>query len=348
MGYPRLLFILKQKQGEGLWVDKSSRKPGLHNSINSLVYGLRSAGIDATLVDVADRNGIDAVVREHKPDVVVIEAYWVTPGKFQLLKLIHPNVHWIVRNHSEIPFLAEEASAGMWNCEYLKMGVEVSSVSTRTVNDLMNLQMNLNVDSSLVSYLPNVYWGDGGIPNPVKEMPTDEIHIGCFGALRPMKNHFQQAMAAIGYAASTGRKLFFHINGTRVESHGASPLKNLRGTFARLYNAELVEHPWMEKDQFYKLLQERIDVLLQCSLTESFNIVAADAVLCGVPVISSGEVRWLSDVFHCDPTDSTSIVNHLSLLFSADRKHLENYCDVQYSNLMNYNERAIQVWLERF
>lgn len=348
MNPPKILFLIKQKQGQSLYTNPTNRKPGLHNSINSLVTALVKHGINAILRDVPDRNGIHGVVCEVRPDVVVIEAYWVTPGKLQLLKVLHPNVHWIIRNHSEVPFLAEEGNSGTWNCEYLKMGVEVTSVSQRTVEDLSPLVENLGVDPHLLTHLPNVYLGDHIERRPVKDMPGDEIHIGCFGAIRSMKNHVQQSLAAISYATRANKQLFFHINGTRVESHGMQPLKNMRGIFDRMHNCEMVEHPWMEKDQFYDLLWNKIDVLLQCSLTESFNIVAADAVLCSVPVIASSEVRWLGKQYHANPNSVIDICSHLTYLFSGDRQYLEQYTDDQIDDLNSYNRRSIAIWQDRF
>ena len=348
MSRPHLLFILKQKQGESLWSNPNNKKPGLSNSIETLVRGLVDAGVHAEVHDVVDANKIHEKVCQIKPDVVVIEAYWVKPGKLQLLKALHPKIHWIVRNHSEVPFLAQEGMAGAWNCEYLKMGVELSSVSQRTVEDLLPLVKNLDVSPDLLTHLPNIYKGYLSYKPDVKMAPGDEIHIGCFGAIRPMKNHVEQALAAIGYAHDTNRKLFFHINGTRVEGNGSQPLKHLQGMFHRLNNCALVEHPWMDKETFYNLLINKIDVLLQCSLTESFNIVAADAVLCSVPVVASSEIRWLGTQFHCDPTNANSIQYKIQDIFENQYSYIQFYTNAQRQDLEDYNQRSVSVWLDRF
>lgn len=345
---PKLLFILRQKQGQSLWANSTSKKPGLSNSVETLIKGLEDAGLDVHLYDVPDYNHIHNVVSQVKPDYVILEAYWVKPGKIALLKTLHPSVQWIVRNHSEVPFLAEEGMAGIWNCEYLKMGVEISNVSERTVNDLSCLVDNLNVSPALLTHLPNVYSSHYVERSPVKTVPKNDIHIGCFGAVRPMKNHVEQAMAAIAYANKTGRKLFFHINGTRIEGNGSQPLKHLQGMFQRLYNCELVEHPWMDKEQFYRLLRTQIDVALQCSLTESFNIVAADAVICSVPVIASNEIRWLGKYYHACPTDSLDICQHLVNLFDGGEDHLKACVEDQLCNLDRYNVRSLKIWTQRF
>lgn len=348
MSRPRLLFIVKQKQGKSLWVDPLNKKSGLSNAVETLVNALDESGIDVHLREAVDKNCLHRLITEVKPSVVIIEAYWVNPGKIQLLKTYFPDVHWIVRNHSEVPFLATEGVSGGWNCEYLKMGVEIGSVSDRTVRDLSPLLGNLGLPKHLLTHLPNIYTNDDlGVVN-VKRVPTDEVHIGCFGAIREMKNHYLQAMAAVDYAHKAGKKLFFHINGTRVEGNGSQPLRNLRDMFERLHNCKLIEHPWMNKEQFYDLMKTQIDVVLQCSLTESFNIVAADAVYCSVPVIASSEIKWLRPRSHCDATNAVDISNKLTFLFSSNRYHLQYYVEDQILDLHEYNERSLISWMKRF
>jgi hypothetical protein len=71
-------------------------------------------GVDSTIIEVIDNNGIDREVTKYKPTHVIIEALWVIPSKFEILTKLHPNVKWIIRLHSEIPFLANEGIAMEW------------------------------------------------------------------------------------------------------------------------------------------------------------------------------------------------------------------------------------------
>lgn len=345
MSSPYLLFLLKQNNGKALWT-YSTKSPGLSNSVDTTVNSLVNLGINAKSVIVSDRNGIDKILREEKPTHAIIEAFWVTPGKLQLLKHLHPHIHFIVRNHSEVPFLAMEGVAFTWICEYLKMGVEVTNVSARTVSDLKPIVHQLGVHNNLLTYLPNIYRADF-TPFHIKHIPRHVIHVGCFGAIRPMKNHVEQALAAIDYGNKTNRQVYFHINATRVEGDGSQPLKNLRGLFQRLPNAELIEHGWMTKTEFHHLLHDKIDLLLQCSLTESFNIVAADAILTGVPVVASPEIKWLSSFHQCDPLNVKSIVDQITKIFRSPTD-LKYYLRSQSKQLFDYNQKAAATWSKRF
>ena len=55
-----------------------------------------------------------------------------------------------------------------------------------------------------------------------------------------------------------------------------------------------------------------MDIGLQVSFTETFNIVAADFVNNNVPVIVSEEITWVSDLYKAEPTESKSIIKKIS------------------------------------
>ena len=186
-----------------------------------------SAGIRSSWSKSWTIYDIDREVAQFKPDTVIIEALWVVPEKFDVLKKLHPTVRWIVRIHSNIPFLASEGIAVEWIKGYVARGVEVAVNEKRALHDVRTIVADEDLQF-LVIYLPNFY--------PVVKTEVDAerfeyLHVGCYGAIRPLKNQLSQAVAAIRYADKTGQILVFHINATRVE-RGDAELKNLRALFA--------------------------------------------------------------------------------------------------------------------
>jgi hypothetical protein len=141
---------------------------------------------------------------------------------------------------------------------------------------------------------------------------NDTINISCFGAIRPLKNHLSQALAAVHFAQQHGLKLRFHINATRPEQQGENILKNLRSMFENLPIHELVEHPWTDHRDFVRLIRDEIDLGMQVSYTETYNIVAADHVAAGVPVVTSSEVSFVMPLMHADPNSIPSMVTRLN------------------------------------
>src|SRR4051812_17688645 len=89
---------------------------GLRNSAEFVANALMKYGVaeEAVAMMVVDGNSIDKEVYNFEPDVVVIEAIWVTPEKIEELCLRYPKVKWTIRIHSKTPFLANEGMAFKW------------------------------------------------------------------------------------------------------------------------------------------------------------------------------------------------------------------------------------------
>ena len=64
----------------------------------------------------------------------------------------------------------------------------------------------------------------------------------------------------------------------------------------------------MEPEHFLDVLQG-MDIGLQVSLTETFNVVCADYVTAGIPVVASKEVKWISKLCWAEDDSVTDIVN---------------------------------------
>lgn len=332
---PKILFILKKKQSSHPGLKTISS--GLFNSASFVNQMLVKNGFDSHIVEVKDNNDIDREVTKHKANIVIIEALWVVPSKFDVLTKLHPKVKWIVRLHSEIPFIANEGIAIEWVYEYQKKkNVFISVNSERAYEDFNGILKEKTI------YLPNYY--------PVKlfkagfnfKSSKKTLEVGCFGAVRPLKNQLYQAVAAIQFANEKGKKLHFHINVARVENHGDPVLKNLRALFLNNPQHKLIEHTWLTHDDFVKLIKT-LDLGLQVSFTETFNIVAADFVNNNIPVVVSDEIKWMSKFYKASPTDSCDIKSKMA--FALNVKNL----NVQYLNkvkLWKYCNESESVWVD--
>lgn len=349
---PKILFILKHRDNtysnEGPYAGPYGLSSGLRNSVRFVVEMLNSNGIEAKWVEVANANFIDKEVHDYRPTFVIIEAFWVVPAKFDDLKRLHPHVTWAVRNHSETAFLSSETNPFNWLSGYLSRGVEVMCNAPRAVFDLNVVARSYGYLGGPISYAPNFYPIVCNHPlatiRPHHAHADDTVRIGCFGAIRPLKNHMTQAIAAVEFAARIGKKLEFHVNAVRIEMGANKVLGNLEAFFASTKRATLVKHEWLTHPKFLKLLMA-MDFSMQASFSETFNIVSADSVVCSVPVIASEEVAWLGSYAQCDPNSSASMVNALLL---ANHPPARDRLQRQWHDLDAYNAASQRVWVTRF
>lgn len=341
----KVLFLLKRREDYSCNIENCNDftvATGMYNSSKFMSDMLNERGIQSNVEVVIDNNCIDRMVHKYKPTHVFIEGLWVIPSKFDVLKPLHKNVKWIVRIHSDIPFLATEGVSFGWVHDYLTKGVYVAANSPRMHKEFLTFSSGFSekIDKNLLPLLTNYY------PKVSKQFSKqtsrNELNIGCFGAVRPLKAHMPQALAAYDYAKKNGKYLKFHINGNRVEGNGSPILKNLRQFFENLTDAELVEHPWNSHEKFLQTIAN-MDVLLQVSFSETFNIVTADAISQNVPVVVSKEVPFLKSNF-ADPTNTDDISKMISevlrrkeCLIYRNKRELDEYC-----------EKSALLWMDWF
>lgn len=343
----KVQFILKHR--ESYWGKEETKKvslsSGLFNSASFIVDALNGfTKVEAEICHVVDNNGIDKEVTRFKPDIAIIEAYWVVPEKFEILHKLHPNIQWVIRNHSEIPFAAQEGVIMDWTLKYLNYpNVHVSGNSHRSYRD-----MSILVDAVFpeqgkeVVYLPNIYPKLHYNFHCVKK-EDEYLDVACFGAIRPLKNHLMQAVASIEFAERLGKKLRFHVNGGRVEGAGSQEvLKNLRNLFEKLPEGELVEHGWYPHEEFLEVLK-KMDMGLQVSFSETFNIVGADMVHVGLPIVASKEVLWSPWLVQADPTDSEDIVSQMEFVWAWRKIALPQW--LCQRALDRYSSRSLVQWV---
>jgi hypothetical protein len=319
----KILFICKKRLSEyGISI-------GLNNSSAFISNYLNKKGIESKSISVTDANSIDKEVFEYKPTHVVIQALWVPAYKFKELLLIkrYKNIKWIVSIHSKIPFLANEGIAIKWLNEYKDLQKDFSnliiSANSKETVDCIRKALKINC-----IYLPNIY-----MPlyyfNKFKNK-SNIINIGCFGAVRPLKNQLIQAMAAIAYGDKYKKIIHFHMNGKRTEQKGDIVLKNIQELFKNTKHS-LIEHEWKNHKEFLNLVNT-MDIGLQVSLTETFNIVAADFVHCFKPIVISPEISWASFISKANPHDINDIVEKIHKNLKCNLSVHLNYFKLYLSN----------------
>jgi hypothetical protein len=347
----RILFILKRRPDYNQQIHNHvGLSTGLYNSVRFMDTMLQEAGVESKMFVAIDNNCIDREVRAFKPTHVVIEALWVVPTKFVVLSKLHPNVTWIIRLHSEMPFIASEGIAMDWLGDYARftniiIGVNAPRMLEETKTFLSTVYdwSDDELDRRVV-YMPNFYPQEYKT-KPFNSVDKEYIDISCFGAIRPLKNHLLQAICAVEFAESLNKRCRFHINSGRIEMKGEPILNNLKGMFQHLADKghELVSHEWVPREQFLEICAS-MDIGMQASISETFNIVAADHLSQGVPVVTSREMPWAVRWFCANPVERTNILKKLKRVWNHPQI---NVLTNQYS-LTAYTNQTRKIWLNYF
>lgn len=317
------------------------RTYGLDNSAKFVSNCLDAMkGITSEIVVVNDSNDIDREVTKRNPRIVVLEALWVTPAKMkELLSLCrHSQRIWVIRIHSLWSFLSQEGMALTWLNGYRFIDFEHFYIAPNTEEMTQDLIDLLKLNSV---YLPNIYCPPKYPKQKLIKKEKDEIHIGCFGAIRPLKNIFTQAIAAVKFANDLNLHLHFHVNGERIEQWGEQNIKNLTALFDGQELHYLIKHPWLSHEKFNGLVRQ-MDMGMQISFSETFNIVAADFVFNKVPIVVSEDISWAPDKIKAYNHNSIKkIVEKMHELWNAPYRPLVKLC---LDSLKQHNTEAINHW----
>ena len=328
--HTRILFICK---------DRGASRYGSFGLINSATFVADALPVHSKVVSVIDANSIDKEVHLFNPDMVIIEALWVTPTKLDEILSLEHHKHrkWVIRIHSKVPFLANEGIALEWLQGYADLLDKHPTLYIAPNSTELSEYLQWFFISSNIQCLPNLYTCKA-IPVEKPSRFLHELHVGCFGAIRPLKNQLIQAMAAIMYAREHNKQLFFHIN--KHSEHGDSVYKNLQNLFKSEYHAyKLIEHEWMGHDMFLHVIG-LMDLGMQVSYSESYNIVTADCVLQQIPVVTSKEILFVHEDCHADPNSIVSIASAMD--------HVLSHKDLVQRNTNIFksgNESHLQRWI---
>lgn len=276
-------------------------------------------------------NNYDDVVAflAHNHDVthVIVEAVWMTLDQVQTLAVRHFDVQFVVRAHSKIGFLQCEPEA----IPIMRQIIDSKMHNVTFASNNSEFADALYEVYGKVLHLPNLYDLN---ESPAKwEGKAHTLHIASFGATRLLKMHPNAALAALQISQRTGRPLMFFIN-TDSTPGGESVRAAIRNLFAGLDQGSrpchLVEVNWQDPIAFKKTIAA-MDLVLQLSSTETFCLVAADAVASGVPVVVGPAITWISKEYQAAIDDTSDVA-------SAGTRALANSSSVAKAQLRQLNK----------
>jgi len=315
---------------------------GLNVSSDLTVQALQEAGFKAESVGVTDDNQIDRVIFKERPTHVIIKAYWVRALKLEQLAKRYPSCQFIVCCHSKPTFLAQEKNGFARLAEVIDLSKRYANIRAAANNEetASSFSKAFGVD---VLYLPNVMPHQDG---QASEMFIGTVvRVGIFCAIRPLKNVISQVMAAINYAHDRGLELELHVLSGRKEMGGDVVIKNLEDIFNAVdpEKYRLIQHPWLNHKDFLELCK-RMDIGMQVSYTESFNIVTCDFLSQGVLIVTSPAVAWTPKSWQAQPDSLEDIQAKMDQFLNATCEEKDAWLMEGSRALKSYNQCSLRVY----
>jgi hypothetical protein len=186
--------------------------------------------------------------------------------------------------------------------------------------------------------LPNLYYTERA-KQAEWHPPAKLLKIGSFGAIRLLKNHISSAAASLMIASTYKKDLQFYISVSRVEN-GKGVIDAIRNMFSSVNYAKLIEIPWSDWSDFTRII-ENLDLHMQMSFTETFNLTTADACSVSVPTVSSDAIEWIPQSYIANADDPQSIAQTGWTLINNPQAGRQGLAALQ-----NYNSTSIDKWVK--
>lgn len=236
---------------------------------------------------------------------VVIAAPWLEAVDVEVMAAEFPEVVWAIECHSNVGFLGADPGAVR-----IMEGIVDLQLATHNVFAAGNSRKFVDWATgdwgAHVVWLPNLYSLAETFPERIRQ-PWDgraPLKLGLFGAQRPLKNFVTAGAGATALQQRCRVPLELHISSGRPEGDSGGALREMT---KRKRDIRVIYTGWLQWPAFRRYLRG-IDLVLQVSHTESFNVVAADSCAEGVPVVGSTAIDWLPHRWQANPDDPMDVV----------------------------------------
>jgi hypothetical protein len=246
---------------------------------------------------------------EIPPTHVIISAPWIATQEINAMAVAHPEVLFAVVSHSNVAFLAADPHGirllrECSDLQHVTHNVRVGGV-TEKFTDWATVAWRTDA-----AWLPNLYDLSEAVTPQRRQWGGGTLRIGLFGANRVLKNATTAAAAAAELAMTLRVPTELHVSQENCDGAQTNVLAELVGTVP---NLKLVRAGWLPWPEFRRLVRQ-MDLMLQPSFTESFNVVTADGIAEGVPSVVSDAIDWAPRRWKAvadEPRDVAKVALHL-------------------------------------
>jgi glycosyltransferase involved in cell wall biosynthesis len=313
---------------------------GLGVSATQNAKALRGAGYIVEIWPISSFQDLQTLMKaEHQARTLahhvalshlVISAPWIPTANLAGLASQNPDLEIAVVSHSNIGFLQADPRA----IELLRQGSELGQgcPNFHVAGNSQRFQAWWQATyGTAMTLLPNMYPVGSARARPMWQRGT--LRMGCFCAMRPYKNVLTAAAAALEVGQRLRvTELEFWISGGRSEG-GQTIRAAIQQMYLNLPRAKVVECNWQSWPQFLATVGS-MDLLLQPSYTEGFNMVTADGIAQGVASVVSDAIAWAPRNWQASTDCATDIANKAIALLHDPMAVQEGVAALEVHNAM--------------
>ncbi len=301
---------------------------------------LQNQGIGASVFSI--RNAVELekyIVGEPQTTHVVISAPWIPVVQLNRLVLRFPHVQWTVNCHSNVGFLQADTNGVQLLRKYIEYqkGSLNFSVSGNSRKFVRWMRESYSVEAQ---YLPNLYHLTSTVNTHKPTYSGGTLRLGCFGATRPQKNLMSAGGAALLLKAWLNCDVELWLSAGRTEGGGNTILNAVKAMLENKPGVKIVFNNWATWPQFRECVST-MNLLIQPSYTESFNMVTADGIAEGVPSVVSDAIEWAPDHWKAKMDDVNDIARVGRQLLYDPRAPYDGLVALEQHNRDGY-----EVWEE--
>jgi glycosyltransferase involved in cell wall biosynthesis len=348
-----LLGCLLNKKVNNLRVVFIFKNFGLIKGVSHIGLGVASANTSETLKqngistevwsilnakDLVEQLHEDTSNNKNKPIThIIISAPWIPTSLLAELTCKYTHINFVVVSHSNVGFLAADRNGIKLLREEVILQNPVDNFHVAGNSKKFADWASLAWGADIV-YLPNLY--------NVKDMKfefkqwdrQEPIRIGCFGALRPLKNQITAAASALAIVKELDHPGEIWFSSGRNEGWASDAISQLVGNINDFKIKNMPWAPWYEFRKFVGTMH----LNLQPSYTESFNMVVADSVYESIPAVVSEAIPWTPKKWIANSDDALDIarkgIKLITTSYSAENGQ---------TALRNFVSNGVKAW-EKF
>lgn len=276
-------------------------------------------------------------VTKPQPSHVVIGAPWIPTLDLQAyLVFKFPMIRFSVVCHSNVGFLQNDPTAIKNFREDLDL--EQGSLNFNAGGNSKRLCAWVNSSYARPCiWLPNLYYLDADSPAYRRPWSGGKLKIASFGAVRPLKNHLSAAAAVLEIANDLHTEVEFHISVGRIEG-GSTVVRSIDAMLGGVPGITLIKDEWYRWPQFRYLVRS-MNLLMQPSYTETFNMVTADGASEGIPSVVSDAIEWTPAYWQADVDDPLDIARTGKTLLMNPHSGADGF-----NALKKHNSDGVVAW----